>query len=167
MYQTNLIGRPPSTPRSHRQLIKEHLVHAVACTDDVKKQNRIVMARFVGGLMHICGCSVKQVISVQQMLVSEESTPSADTLPRAIRSVREENNFVVPEKHYHTERWRRRRIAYFEKHPKVCALCSSHDNINLHHKDYPHYIGEEPDDTLIPLCRRCHAKHHDVIPDCE
>jgi hypothetical protein len=58
-----------------------------------------------------------------------------------------------------SSRWARTRQGYYERHPKECWICSATDGIILHHRTYE-TIGSEPDEDLVPLCRRCHSLAH-------
>ena len=52
-----------------------------------------------------------------------------------------------------------RSIAYSIKEmPKVCELCGSDRNIDVHHKDGNHLNNSF--DNLITVCRSCHLKLH-------
>jgi 5-methylcytosine-specific restriction endonuclease McrA len=46
---------------------------------------------------------------------------------------------------------------------KRCQLCYSRKQLNVHHRTYERLGGEAQDD-LIVLCRACHAKFHDKLP---
>jgi 5-methylcytosine-specific restriction endonuclease McrA len=40
-----------------------------------------------------------------------------------------------------------------------CALCASHENLEVHHRTYVR-LGRELPSDLVVLCRRCHRRHH-------
>jgi hypothetical protein len=42
----------------------------------------------------------------------------------------------------------------------VCARCGSTVDVVLHHLTYRWPLGEEPDEALVPLCRRHHLELH-------
>jgi 5-methylcytosine-specific restriction endonuclease McrA len=45
-----------------------------------------------------------------------------------------------------------------------CELCGKRVPLDVHHRTYDRY-GDELVDDLIALCRECHARHHNVLPD--
>lgn len=46
-----------------------------------------------------------------------------------------------------------------------CRDCSSRKKLNVHHKTYLSLRGQERDNDLLTLCRRCHiARHRERIP---
>jgi 5-methylcytosine-specific restriction endonuclease McrA len=55
--------------------------------------------------------------------------------------------------------WRSRRSLYFETHERRCKACGDAGSIQLHHKTYAR-LGEERDQDLVALCRRCHLNLH-------
>lgn len=58
-----------------------------------------------------------------------------------------------------SDRWKKRREDYFEKHARKCRACGSLKRIHLHHKTYRR-LGEERDADLVPLCHVCHTTLH-------
>ena len=45
-----------------------------------------------------------------------------------------------------------------------CELCPNRDSLQVHHKTYERY-GQELLTDLVALCRECHARHHNVLPE--
>ena len=62
----------------------------------------------------------------------------------------------------HSKRWARKRRFYFSAFPKLCASCSSKDDLQLHHITYQRLGCERPED-LIMLCKECHEDFHEFI----
>jgi hypothetical protein len=58
-----------------------------------------------------------------------------------------------------SEAWQEKRRAALQRAGYRCQLCSSDKHLHCHHRTYEH-IGEELDDDLTMLCRRCHAGFH-------
>lgn len=44
-----------------------------------------------------------------------------------------------------------------------CQLCNAQVKLDVHHKTYERLGDEDPDDT-IAICRKCHRRHHRVLP---
>lgn len=42
-----------------------------------------------------------------------------------------------------------------------CALCNSHEGVQVHHNNYDR-LGKELFTDLIPLCEVCHSRHHSL-----
>jgi hypothetical protein len=68
---------------------------------------------------------------------------------------------------YHTylksDHWKNVKVRYFSsKRPKVCDICGSDKEINLHHKTYTR-LGHEYLTDLIVLCRDCHEAVHSFL----
>jgi 5-methylcytosine-specific restriction endonuclease McrA len=58
-----------------------------------------------------------------------------------------------------------RRIAFEEYHfSKVCTICGSSEDLTIHHKDRNRTNNSQ--ENLIPLCKKCHTKHHNIVGDC-
>lgn len=55
--------------------------------------------------------------------------------------------------------WAERKKRYFFNHERKCRACGSCSSIELHHKTYAR-MGEERDQDLVALCRRCHKALH-------
>lgn len=68
--------------------------------------------------------------------------------------------------------WRERRRRTLERDGYRCRVCNSPDNLDAHHRTYERF-GEELDEDLTTLCRRCHDFFHDIersdepLPDVE
>ena len=58
-----------------------------------------------------------------------------------------------------SQRWERRKAAYWSRHRKVCASCHSTEDIHLHHHTYARFEHED-DDDFTPLCDPCHTAVH-------
>jgi hypothetical protein len=58
--------------------------------------------------------------------------------------------------------WQLKKEEAYSYHGKVCLACfDSENSIDIHHKTYSRFEKEDMTD-LIPLCRSCHAKVHDI-----
>lgn len=55
--------------------------------------------------------------------------------------------------------WIVRRRLFLLNHKKVCAICGFYDQLEVHHLNYDN-LGNEKDEDLIILCRRCHNDTH-------
>lgn len=55
--------------------------------------------------------------------------------------------------------WKKRKIKYYQKFGKKCAVCKSIYHIQLHHLIYGNY-GFEKDEHLIALCSIHHEEYH-------
>jgi hypothetical protein len=58
-----------------------------------------------------------------------------------------------------SDRWRKFRKEVFEFYGKNCILCDSPFNVEVHHKHY-RTIFKETIKDVVPLCKKCHTKHH-------
>jgi hypothetical protein len=58
-----------------------------------------------------------------------------------------------------SKEWAIRRYSYFDTHNKQCRACDSVKLIQLHHKTYVR-LGDERDQDLVPLCKKCHTALH-------
>lgn len=56
-----------------------------------------------------------------------------------------------------SEKWKRRRAAYFMRHAKICRVCRSNVRIQLHHMDYAR-LGKESDSDMVALCEKHHKR---------
>jgi len=72
---------------------------------------------------------------------------------------------TMPYKEYlETKHWEITRKRILEKANYKCQLCSSKKNLNVHHNTYKNR-GQEKDEDLIVLCKKCHTKFHDKHND--
>lgn len=58
--------------------------------------------------------------------------------------------------------WKKRKMMYFSKFGKTCAVCGQKSGVTLHHKKYDDKLfGKEPNDHLVALCPRHHQSFHE------
>lgn len=57
--------------------------------------------------------------------------------------------------------WKKRKLLYWSKHGKTCAICQKKEGVTLHHKRYDVKYGDEPDDALVALCQFHHHSFHE------
>lgn len=62
-----------------------------------------------------------------------------------------------------TEHWQETRERALWRADRQCRLCSSTEDLNVHHRTYER-LGCEHNNDLTVLCRDCHAKFHDKLP---
>lgn len=62
-----------------------------------------------------------------------------------------------------TSTWRKKRGETLRRFSYACALCGFKGKLDVHHRTYERLGGELPED-LVALCRKCHQKHHDIMP---
>lgn len=55
--------------------------------------------------------------------------------------------------------WTERKNKYYQAHGRKCAICDSVTHVDLHHIWYGNY-GSEPNEQLIPFCRKHHLAFH-------
>ena len=63
-----------------------------------------------------------------------------------------------------TKEWRARRSRVLLRAGNRCELCNASGLLDVHHRTYDRY-GDELLSDLIALCRPCHSKYHDVLPE--
>lgn len=69
----------------------------------------------------------------------------------------------IPYKDYlQTSHWLETRKQALERAAHKCQLCSSPNNLNVHHNNYS-CLYNETDKDLIVLCKNCHSKFHDKL----
>jgi hypothetical protein len=56
--------------------------------------------------------------------------------------------------------WKKRKLVYWSKFGKTCAICKKKNGVTLHHKRYDVKYGDEPDDALVALCQFHHHEFH-------
>jgi len=57
--------------------------------------------------------------------------------------------------------WKKRKLLFWNKNEKACAICSKKEGVTLHHKRYDVKYGAEPDDALVALCPFHHLGFHE------
>jgi hypothetical protein len=65
-------------------------------------------------------------------------------------------------KYLNSQEWGRLRLDALAQHGDRCTTCPSYLNIQLHHLFYPENIWETKVDHVIPLCKACHDRAHDM-----
>jgi len=56
--------------------------------------------------------------------------------------------------------WKKRKLNYWSKFRKSCAICGVKKGVTLHHKRYDVKYGDEPDNCLVALCPFHHHGFH-------
>jgi hypothetical protein len=68
-------------------------------------------------------------------------------------------------------RWQMRRVEILLRDNFTCVKCqdSTNKQVHVHHKEYRKGLDpwDYTDSELETLCKDCHAKEHDLIPDNE
>lgn len=64
------------------------------------------------------------------------------------------------QEYLNSDHWKQIRLKALERAGNKCQLCSSKENLNVHHNTYKNR-GHEDLNDLVVLCRKCHAKFHD------
>lgn len=57
--------------------------------------------------------------------------------------------------------WHERKQKYYKDYGRKCEICGTTNHVELHHLDYDHDIGMEPDSSLMALCPQHHYDTHD------
>lgn len=65
----------------------------------------------------------------------------------------------IYEDYLNSKEWRTFRLQALEHFGNRCGLCDSDGQLDLHHKTYKNFMNETFAD-VIPLCRKCHKRHH-------
>lgn len=63
------------------------------------------------------------------------------------------------EEYLHSDWWIVIRALSKKRSRNMCALCSSPEHLNVHHRSYKNLGKEKPEDVIV-LCQDCHEKHH-------
>lgn len=71
-----------------------------------------------------------------------------------------EKRIIEYQEYLNGEHWKEIRLKALERAGNRCQLCSSRNNLNVHHNTYENK-GHEDLKDLVVLCRECHAKFHD------
>lgn len=58
--------------------------------------------------------------------------------------------------------WKNKRASVILRDNSECLLCGTTDNLEVHHLSSYKDIPNEPDSSLVCLCRSCHQYQHDV-----
>lgn len=81
------------------------------------------------------------------------------------RGKRTKNKRKIPKMSYRqymgSAYWIKRKLLYWSKHGKSCAICHKKEGVTLHHKRYDVKYGDEPDDALVALCPFHHQGFHE------
>jgi 5-methylcytosine-specific restriction endonuclease McrA len=72
---------------------------------------------------------------------------------------------VIPYSEYlETDHWKKQRASALRRADYRCQLCNKSGELHVHHRTYERRGCESPND-LIVLCRPCHEKFHDILPN--
>lgn len=63
------------------------------------------------------------------------------------------------EDYLNSPEWKSFRLKALDHFGNKCGLCDSDGRLDLHHKTYKNFMKETFAD-VIPLCRKCHNRHH-------
>lgn len=58
-----------------------------------------------------------------------------------------------------SNQWREKREVALEMYGRVCGLCGSKHDLQVHHRTYKNIYKELMEDLMI-LCESCHSHHH-------
>lgn len=73
-----------------------------------------------------------------------------------------EKRKIEYKEYLNSEHWKKIRVKALERAGNRCQLCSSKNNLNVHHNTYVNR-GHEDLKDLVVLCKECHAKFHDKV----
>ena len=78
-------------------------------------------------------------------------------------TTRQETSFSLEDKreYLRSDKWKEKRIPILERDNYSCRVCGTKDRIEVHHISYK-YLGDEPIEDLICLCRTHHQEVHDI-----
>lgn len=86
--------------------------------------------------------------------------PTAKETPAAKRPSAARQKYVD---YLASEAWRIRRELALEAAGYACQLCPATRSLDVHHRTYERLFAERLADLTV-LCRKCHAKFHDILP---
>lgn len=79
------------------------------------------------------------------------------------KDLKKNNRFFVYEKHYlqylKSDEWKAKRLEVLKRDNSKCQICSSSEQLDIHHKTYENFRNENLDD-LQTVCRKCHKELH-------
>ena len=91
-----------------------------------------------------------------ELLIKQERLDKEKVLNQQIEDLKN-----IPYKEYlKTDHWKEVRNKALYRAKYKCQLCSSKENLNVHHNTYENR-GQEKDQDLVVLCQKCHGKFHD------
>ncbi|MDB1924049.1 HNH endonuclease [Clostridium tertium] len=79
-----------------------------------------------------------------------------------IDSYKKESKKLEYQEYLNSPHWKETRLKALKRAGNRCQLCSSTNNLNVHHNTYKNKGNEDLKD-LVVLCRDCHAKFHDKL----
>ena len=59
--------------------------------------------------------------------------------------------------------WEKKRQERLDLAGERCELCNRSSNLDVHHRTYERFGGDEKMSDLIVLCRTCHSNFHDRL----
>jgi len=66
------------------------------------------------------------------------------------------------EEYLMSEKWKQARMRLFKRDGKICKICSSDKNINVHHNNYNQKNLNGSIRSLVVLCNSCHREVHRI-----
>ena len=72
--------------------------------------------------------------------------------------------FIDYKKYIKSNSWFRKRNQAKYWHGKRCYVCNA-KKVDIHHKTYKDLGNEDQKNQLIPLCRKCHFKIHNICKE--
>ena len=100
----------------------------------------------------------------ERRFADEEDTSFTGKLPKR-HSLKAEASEEITDRRsgYHaylkSKHWQVRKNVYFDYNPKICVICETAANVEVHHLLYDNF-GYERDEDLVALCRRDHQGFH-------
>jgi hypothetical protein len=98
----------------------------------------------------------KEIEAERRSRTQESAKPTSE-------EVRRLKNMPYQE-YLQSDHWKTTSRKMMRKSNFRCQLCSSKGQLNTHHNTYERR-GEEEENDLVVLCKRCHEKFHNIIPE--
>lgn len=86
---------------------------------------------------------------------------SLDLLQKQLSDLAERNR-VDYQEYLQSPAWKFKRECVLAFWDHSCALCSSPERVEVHHRTYER-LGRELLTDLIVLCEKCHEEHHEKL----
>ena len=115
-------------------------------------------------MIQMTDIGIKRLARMPELAHKEADAPlpAKAIIDRTVDRLSELRN--MPYKEYlQTAEWKKTARSAKARVKNRCQLCNCSGKLNVHHNNYQN-IGNELDSDLIVLCEKCHAKHHDKLP---